>query len=72
MNPETKETLAELEKTDVDIPDYMYTTKPKEVFGERTRDVYNTAHYSTGKAAASLTSTVMEPTVMVEPGNPYS
>lgn len=67
LNQETKETLAELEKVEVNIPDYMYTSKPKEVSKEHTRDVYNTAHYSTGKAAASLTSTVMEPTVVVEP-----
>uniref|UniRef100_A0A5K3EZD8 RING-type E3 ubiquitin transferase n=1 Tax=Mesocestoides corti TaxID=53468 RepID=A0A5K3EZD8_MESCO len=67
LNPETKETLAELEKIDIDIPDYMYTNKPNKTSSGPIRDVFNTAHYSTGKAAASLTSTVMEPTVVVEP-----
>lgn len=68
LNPETKEILAELKNSEIDVPDYMYSNKPKEVQAEKTRDIYNTAHYSTGKAAASLTSTVMEPTVVVEPG----
>lgn len=46
----------------------MYSNKPKELQAGKVRDIYNTAHYSTGKAAASLTSTVMEPSVVVEPG----
>lgn len=68
LNPETKETLSVLEKTEIKVPDYMYSSKPKEQTDSKVRDIYNTAHYSTGKAAASLTSTVMEPTVTVEPG----
>ncbi|VDK38660.1 unnamed protein product [Taenia asiatica] len=67
LNPETKEILAELENFEIDVPDYMYSSKPKEPQAEKVRDTYNTAHYSTGKAAASLTSTVMEPSVVVEP-----
>lgn len=69
LNPETKETLSVLEKVEIDIPNYMYSNKPKEQVESKVRDIYNTAHYSTGKAAASLTSTVMEPTVLVEPGS---
>ncbi|KAL5964342.1 RING-type E3 ubiquitin-protein ligase PPIL2 [Taenia solium] len=67
LNPETKEILTELENFEIDVPDYMYSSKPKEPQAEKVRDTYNTAHYSTGKAAASLTSTVMEPFVVVEP-----
>ncbi|KAM3177863.1 hypothetical protein ACTXT7_003700 [Hymenolepis weldensis] len=67
LNPETKETLSVLEKAEIEIPDYMYSNKLKKQDDSQVRDVYNTAHYSTGKAAASLTSTVMEPSVMVEP-----
>ncbi|KAM7541013.1 hypothetical protein Aperf_G00000021067 [Anoplocephala perfoliata] len=67
LNPETKETLSVLEKAKIDIPDYMHSSKPKEQSEPKVRDIYNTAHYSTGKAAASLTSTVMEPTTIVEP-----
>ncbi|VUZ48631.1 unnamed protein product [Hymenolepis diminuta] len=67
LNPETKETLSVLEKAEIEIPDYMYSNKLKKEDDSKVRDVYNTAHYSTGKAAASLTSTVMEPSVMVEP-----
>lgn len=67
LNPETKETLSVLERAEIEVPDYMYSNKSQEQDNSKTRDVFNTAHYSTGKAAASLTSTVMEPTVMVEP-----
>nr|VZH98608.1 unnamed protein product [Spirometra erinaceieuropaei] len=67
VNQETKETLAELAKTKLEIPDYMYSNKPKLDPNAKTRDAFNTAHYSTGKAAASLTSTVMEPNVLLEP-----
>ncbi|KAL5111953.1 hypothetical protein TcWFU_004363 [Taenia crassiceps] len=67
LNPETKEILAELKNSEIDVPDYMYSSKPKQLQAEKVRDIYNTAHYSTGKAAASLTSTVMEPSVVVEP-----
>lgn len=66
-NQETKETLAELAKTKLEIPDYMYSNKPKVDPNAKARDAFNTAHYSTGKAAASLTSTVMEPNVLLEP-----
>nr|CUU00241.1 hypothetical transcript [Hymenolepis microstoma] len=67
LNPETKETLSVLERAEIEVPDYMYSNKSNEQSSSKVRDVFNTAHYSTGKAAASLTSTVMEPTVMVEP-----
>ncbi|GAA52686.1 peptidyl-prolyl cis-trans isomerase-like 2 [Clonorchis sinensis] len=66
LNQETKETLAELSK-DLKVPDYMWSNKPKSDGDQKKRDVFNTATYSTGKAAASLTSTVMEPVTKVEP-----
>ncbi|TGZ46907.1 hypothetical protein CRM22_011076 [Opisthorchis felineus] len=66
LNQETKETLAELPK-DLKVPDYMWSNKPKSDDDQKKRDVFNTATYSTGKAAASLTSTVMEPVTKVEP-----
>ncbi|THD19368.1 Peptidyl-prolyl cis-trans isomerase 4 [Fasciola hepatica] len=65
LNQETKETLAELPK-EIQVPDYMYSNKPKPA-SDKKRDVFNTATYSTGKAAASLTSTVMEPVTKIEP-----
>ncbi|TPP62281.1 Peptidyl prolyl cis trans isomerase 2 [Fasciola gigantica] len=65
LNQETKETLAELPK-EIKVPDYMYSNKPKPA-SDKKRDVFNTATYSTGKAAASLTSTVMEPVTKIEP-----
>ncbi|CAH8604980.1 unnamed protein product [Dicrocoelium dendriticum] len=65
LNQETKETLAELPK-DLHIPDYMLSNKPAAPASQK-RDSFNTASYSTGKAAASLTSTVMEPVTKVEP-----
>ncbi|KAF5402009.1 Peptidyl-prolyl cis-trans isomerase [Paragonimus heterotremus] len=66
LNQETKETLAELPK-DLKVPDYMLSNKPISKDEPKKRDAFNTAVYSTGKAAASLTSTVMEPVTKVEP-----
>ncbi|CAL8091312.1 unnamed protein product [Calicophoron daubneyi] len=66
LNQETKETLAELPK-EMKVPDYMYSNKPLKADGQKKRDSFNTATYSTGKAAASLTSTVMEPVTKLEP-----
>ncbi|KAF6768337.1 hypothetical protein AHF37_03178 [Paragonimus kellicotti] len=66
LNQETKETLAELPK-DLKVPDYMLSNRPIGKDEPKKRDAFNTAVYSTGKAAASLTSTVMEPVTKVEP-----
>ncbi|KAF8568469.1 hypothetical protein P879_07866 [Paragonimus westermani] len=66
LNQETKETLAELPK-ELKVPDYMFSNKPISKDETKKRDAFNTAVYSTGKAAASLTSTVMEPVTKVEP-----
>jgi peptidyl-prolyl cis-trans isomerase-like protein 2 len=56
MSIETKEILEELEST--------YKEKEKETaVEERKLDIFNSAHYSRGHVAASLTSTVMEPTL---------
>lgn len=67
INQETKETLAELSK-DIKVPDYMYSSKKLDNLSGKKRDEFNTATYSTGAAAHSLTSTVMEPTTKIEPG----
>lgn len=54
MTMETKEILAELDST--------YKEKEKEAAVERKQpDKYNVAHYSTGKASASFTSTAITP-----------
>ncbi|CAH8838953.1 unnamed protein product [Trichobilharzia szidati] len=67
LNQETKETLAELPK-ELSVPDYMYSAKKNATADSgKKRDVFNTASYSTGRAAASLTSTVMEPVTIIEP-----
>ncbi|CAH8501428.1 unnamed protein product [Schistosoma margrebowiei] len=66
LNQETKETLAELPK-EISVPDYMYSTRKTSLDTGKKRDVFNTATYSTGRAAASLTSTVMEPVTKIEP-----
>ncbi|KAH8859151.1 RING-type E3 ubiquitin-protein ligase PPIL2 [Schistosoma japonicum] len=66
LNQETKETLAELSK-EISVPDYMYSAKKASLESGKKRDIFNTATYSTGRAAASLTSTVMEPVTKIEP-----
>ncbi|VDQ02276.1 unnamed protein product [Trichobilharzia regenti] len=67
LNQETKETLAELPK-ELSVPDYMYSAKKNSTADSgKKRDAFNTASYSTGRAAASLTSTVMEPVTIIEP-----
>lgn len=59
MTMETKEILAELDLT--------YKEKEKEETVERKApDRFNVAHYSTGKAAASFTSTAISPFVRTE------
>lgn len=59
VSSETKGILDELKK------EYKPTKKVEEV--KRKADKINSAHYSTGTVAASLTSTVMEPTTVLEP-----
>lgn len=52
MSIETKEILEELEST--------YKAKEEKIEEKKLPDKFNAAHYSTGRVAASLTSTVME------------
>lgn len=58
MSIETKEILRELEST--------YKEKHEETAIERKPDKFNAAHYSTGKVAASFTSTAMAPAYKTE------
>ena len=59
ISAETKEILKELEAT--------YKEKEKEAVEERkVPDKFNAAHYSTGKVAASFTSTAISPFVRTE------
>lgn len=62
LNPETKYTLEELDR------DYKSSTlefNPKT--STEKADKFNAAHYSTGKVAAGLTSTVMPTELILEP-----
>ena len=52
VNHETRDTLAELERT--------YVPKEAAVKDEATTDKFNAASWSTGTAAASLTSTAWD------------
>lgn len=61
INPETKDTLAEL-KRDYKEP----TIQINKVEDTRKADTFNAAHYSTGAVAASFTSTVMVPKLVHE------
>lgn len=65
VNNETKETLKELNAVEENIflKNLVETQKP--VLGQKG-DRFNSAHFSTGRAAASFTSTVMEPCSSVE------
>lgn len=56
MSIETKEILQELEST------YQEREEKPSDGNEKKLDRFNAAYYSTGRVAASLTSTVMEPT----------
>lgn len=66
-NLETRETLAQLKKDYKASGDGFDSHREETTKGEkRARDHLNAAHYSTGAAAASLTSTVMLPTTKLE------
>lgn len=62
MNPETKYTLEEL-KRDYKEP----TIQINKIQSTEKADKFNAAHYSTGRVAASFTSTVMVPQLVHEP-----
>ncbi|KRT78971.1 hypothetical protein AMK59_8681 [Oryctes borbonicus] len=62
INPETKYTLEELNR-DYKEPTVMVNTKAS----MEKADKFNAAHYSTGRVAASFTSTVMETQLVHEP-----
>ena len=67
MDNVTKATLAELESTFKDSESFATTSKltaPKEE--TKTRDSFNTALFSTGKASASFTSTAVEAHTKIE------
>ena len=65
VNNETKETLKELSTVQENtfLKNLVETQKPT---SSKKGDKFNSAHYSTGRAAASFTSTVMEPVLTVE------
>lgn len=65
MDAITKSTLAELEKSQ-DAAQAGTSTSKSETKVSAKADIFNAANYSTGRAAASLTSTVMEPITKVE------
>ncbi|KAI1287598.1 RING-type E3 ubiquitin-protein ligase PPIL2 [Halotydeus destructor] len=64
MDMITKATLEELSKSETNF--LPSTSKSERTFEEKASDTVNAAPYSTGRAAASLTSTVMEPHTKVE------
>lgn len=65
INNETKETLKELDKVEEDtfLKKLAESQKPKT---SAKADQFNKAHFSSGRAAASFTSTVMEPVQSVD------
>lgn len=65
INNETRETLKELSTLEENSFLKKLAESQKEAPSEKS-DKYNSAHFSTGKASASFTSTVMEPVVKVE------
>lgn len=62
INPETKDTLEELNKEYKESTISLQETKSNE-----KADKFNAAHYSTGAVAASFTSTTMVPELTHEP-----
>ena len=66
LNSETKETLTELNKTYPQMQKKVMTSS--NVITDTTKaDIVNAASYSTGRVAASLTSTVMDIHTKIEP-----
>lgn len=65
VNNETRETLKELSKVEENefLKNLSESQKPTP---SAKADKFNSAHFSTGRAAASFTSTVMEPVMKVE------
>lgn len=68
INNETKETLKELETVEENALLKKMAGSSSGAAGQKPgkADHFSAAHYSTGRAAASFTSTVMEPVVSVE------
>ena len=65
VNNETKETLKELSTLEEDSFLKKLSDEQKPTTS-RKADKFNSAHFSSGRAAASFTSTVMEPVMSVE------